>query len=95
MFEVELATELAANPDCIGIQFVGWKGLGDANKAAIDAVQKEHWLLGLDYIPGAQKQPWWMVRSPDHHPYMQGEGSPNEIARNVCAIVNQRGATVP
>lgn len=93
-FEDKLATEFAANPECSSVQFVHFKSSDDKNKAASDAFQKQHWFLGLDYRPGAGKQQWWMERSPDHSAHTQGEGNPNEIARKVCTIVNQRGATI-
>ena len=94
MFEDQLATEFAANPDCTEIQFIHFKDPDAANKAALDALQTQHWFLGIDYVPGSRKQQWWMERSPNHSAHMLGEGSPNEIARKVCVIVNQRGATV-
>jgi hypothetical protein len=93
-FEDKLATEFAANPDCSSVQFVHFESPGDKSKSASDALQKQHWFVGLDYIPGAWRQQWWMERSPDHSAHTQGEGNPNEIARKICAIVNQRGATI-
>jgi hypothetical protein len=93
-FEDKLATEFAASPDCRSVQFVRFKNPDDQKETVSDAFRNKHWLLGLDYIPGAEKQQWWMERSPDHNAHMQGEGNPNEIARKVCNIVTQKGATI-
>ena len=94
MFEDKLATEFAANPDCSAVQFIRFTSPDEKSKAASDALQEQHWMLMLDYSPGAQKQYWSMVRSADRSAFTQGEGGPDEIVRKVCAIVSQRGATI-
>ena len=94
MFEYNLATEFASNPDCSSVQFVHFMSPDEKNKAASDALQEQHWMLMLDYNPGVQKQHWSMVRSADRSAFTQGEGDPKEIARKACAIVKQRGATL-
>lgn len=90
-FVTELATQLAADPHCDSVKLVILNGPTDSGKAA-SAVQGPHWTLQLDFEPGARKQPWSMIRSPDLSALTQGVGDPKEIAATVCAVVTERGA---
>lgn len=91
-FETELATQLAADPRCSGVRFVTFNGPSDSDKAVSDLMQGPHWSLLLDFEPGARKQSWNMLRSPDLNAFTKGVGDPKEIAATVCAVVKERGA---
>jgi hypothetical protein len=91
-FETELATQLAADPACSTVSFARFNGPDDADQAAADAMQGPHWSLMLFFEPGAARQSWSMLRSPDQNAFTKGEGDPKEIARTVCSIIKERGA---
>ena len=93
-FETDLATQLAADSRCNAVRFVIFNGPSDSDQAASDAMQGPHWSLLLDFEPGARKQPWNMLRSPDLNAFTKGVGDPREIAATVCAVVKERGATL-
>jgi len=92
-FETALETQFAANPLCKGVRLVSYKGPHDENLSGDDAMEKSHWTLSLDYIPGVPKQPWAMDDSKTLA-VTRGEGEPKEIAETVCSIVTQRGAKI-
>jgi hypothetical protein len=94
VFEYRLVTAFARNPACSAVQFVHFKYLDKGSKAISEALQKQHWLLGLDYNPGAQRQHWWMIHSPGYGALLQGEGSPDEIAAKVCKAVRPEGKPI-
>jgi hypothetical protein len=89
-FEIELATQFAADPHCNGVRFVSFKGPTD-NPKADEAMQGPYFMLGLDFEPGALEQHWWMVKMPDRT-ITQGLGNPKDILDAVCSIVKERGA---
>ena len=88
-FEMELETQFAANPLCKGIQFARFAGPGENNSTVSQATQNEHWFLSLNYVPGAHRQPWAMIKS---LAVTTGEGDAKEIAESVCSIATERGA---
>jgi hypothetical protein len=94
IFEDELETAFASDSKCGSVQLVRFRNPDEKSKVASDVLQKQHWMLMLDYTPGARKQQWRMIRSPDHSANHQGMGSPDEIAGKVCTIVSQRGAAI-
>lgn len=93
-FETELATQFSAQTICHSVQFIRFYGPENADKAAIDATNKEHWSLSLNFIPGTSKQQWQMVQSAKKAFVMHGAGTPNDIAKEVCSIVISHGGTV-
>lgn len=93
-FETELATQLAAHCRCNAVRFVIFNGPTESDKAASDAMRGPHRSLLLDFEPGARKQQWNMVRSPDLNAFAKGLGDPKEIAATVCAVVKERGAVL-
>ena len=93
-FETELATQFAAQTTCHLVQFVRFNGPDNADKTAIDATNKEHWSLSLNFMPGTPKQQWQMDQSANKAIVMHGAGTPSDIAKEVCSIVNGHGATV-
>ncbi len=93
-FETELTTQFAAQAACANVQFIRFNGPNEASKTAIDTTQKPYWSLSLNFIPGIAKQKWHMVKSSDRAAILQGKGTPTEIAKEVCVIVNGQGAKV-
>lgn len=93
-FEIELTTQFAAQAACVNVQFIRFSGPKEENKSANDATPKSYWSLSLNFIPGSTKQTWQMVQSPIKTAVLQGDGTPAEIAKEVCAIVNGKGAKV-
>lgn len=91
-FETELATQLAADPNCAAVQLVIYDGHDDSEKGVSESVQGPHWQLSLDFEPGDRKQHWAMIRSPSLNALTSGTGNPKEIATAVCAVVSERGA---
>jgi len=94
IFELELTTQFAAQPECGGIKVARFSSPTEANKAAVNTMKETYFSLSLNYTPGARKQQWQMVDSPNNNAVTQGKGEPTEIAKSVCAIVNGRGATL-
>jgi hypothetical protein len=93
-FESALASAFAGNAACTAVRFVNSTSSPDGSKAASDPVGRQYWSLGLDFSPGATKQQWSMLHSPDQTAFVAGEGDPGEIAGRVCAIVRQEDAAV-
>jgi hypothetical protein len=92
-FEAELATQLAADLRCDAIHFVTFNGPAqNSDKGGIKHSTGPHWSLQLDFEPGAQKQPWGLLRSPELSALTEGLGDPKEIAATVCAVLKERGA---
>ncbi len=92
-FELELSTQLAARPECAGVRVLGFK-LTAISPEVAEAVKGEYWSLSLNYsTPDSKKQQWQMLRSPKGA-VRQGDGTPREIASDVCSIVRGRGANV-
>lgn len=92
-FEDILAAEFASNSDCNSVQFVHFKSPNEVNKATSEAMKKKYWSLMLDYRPGSKNQHWSLVRL-EPSAFTQGEGGPKEIAKKVCSIVKEQGATI-
>src|SRR5689334_21884626 len=88
-FHKDLATQFAVDKACSSIQLVYYEAAEDDNKIRNDAVPKGHYNLWLNYIPGAKRQQWRM-NSQERIAFTQGDGSPGDIARQVCSIVKQK-----
>ena len=93
-FENDLATEFASNAECRSVQFVYFSDPKSSSKASSDAMAKPHYSLSLDFTPGARRQQWKMISSPKSGSFTQGEGNAEEIAKKVCFIVKEQGATL-
>jgi hypothetical protein len=95
-FEDKLATQFAVNRQYAGVFFAQFSGPHAQIKDGVrDAMQKPHYTLIIDHTPGLPKQSWSLQRSfipPEV--FMEGEGNPKEIARDVCAIVTKQGAII-
>jgi hypothetical protein len=93
-FEDSLATQFASTVECRTVQYARYDGPNSPNRSAHEAMGKDHYSLSLDFRPGARRQQWKAVRSSDMTVVYQGEGGPDEIARQVCMIATEQGARV-
>lgn len=94
-FERELLTQFAARPECTGVRMLGFKQPTDISPEVDKAIRGQYWNLSINYsTQESLKQQWQMIRSPKGAAVQQGEGTPQEIARDVCSIVSGRGASV-
>jgi hypothetical protein len=91
-FEDELLARAAAEPKCKNVRFVRLNERSNPDEAARAVLQEPHWQLSLDYQPGDAGQRWGMTDDPSRATFPKGEGSPQEIAAEVCAVVIERGA---
>jgi hypothetical protein len=91
-FEDELLARAAADPKCKGARMLRVADRNTPDQAARAALEKPHWQLSLDYQPGDPKQRWSMTDDASRATFPRGEGSPHEIAAEICAIVIEHGA---
>jgi hypothetical protein len=80
-----LDAQFAANPLCHGIEFTTLEREGHLF---------ENWTLYLYPSPGQDLQGWVLWKPGMHEHDFRGEGRPNEIARDVCAVVAGRGGVI-
>ena len=92
-FEAELATQLAATPDCRSVRLINPAIAQGRSQAATEALKGKHWSLGLDFSPGAQKQQWTMTNTADQGSFTQGEGDAPEIAARICTLIRATDST--
>ena len=91
-FEGRLTTYMATDPQCKGVRVVHYRGPSGANISAAEVMQRSgYWTLYLDYMPGAKRQPWELVRNKSSA-YAKGDGGPSEVAASACAIVTGRSS---
>ena len=93
-FENNLITQLAASPDCSGIEVSVYKGPNQRQSdAASEMMQKLNWSLSINWFGGGPKQHWQLMMSDFTH-YSEGENDIPSMVRNVCTIVRQKGAKI-
>jgi hypothetical protein len=90
-FETRLRSEFGSAAACRGIEFIVLISPDKASNTVAQAMRKPYWSLIVDYVPGKQKQSWWLKRS-DSNAAAEGDDSARDIVRRVCAIINERGA---
>ena len=94
-FEDRLTTQLATDPKCKGVQFLKYNGPnGVTDNVLTDAMRSSHWKMTIDYLPGAQKQPWSLLAY-ESKGLIVGDGNPKDIASQLCFILNDRGVRHP
>lgn len=87
-YEDAIKTQIEINPVCRGVTFTRYSGPG--SKEQPDLPERYATLL-IDYIPGAQKQSWTMIRHPSLQSDQAEGSSPARIAADVCAILTTQG----
>jgi hypothetical protein len=91
-FEDALAAQMAATPTCRTTTIFRFKSPGAAmSRAAQDAMAKSHFTLIVDFTVGVVEQRWTLQ---EENNSMSGQGTPNEIATQVCNIVTGAGAKI-
>lgn len=93
-YETALITQFSEQPECNSVKLVLFNGPEQSNKAVNDATKKMYWHLSLNYNTGSIVQVWQLLHSTSNSSVMQGQGTPKEIAKEVCIIVNGKGAKV-
>jgi len=90
-FEQQLARSLLADPGCEGIAVVRHNSPGDAAYEKLTRTRdpSDFWTLSVNFAPGAAKQPWHLrQRARDA---TSGDGAPQAIAAQACALILGRG----
>jgi hypothetical protein len=81
-----LDAQFAANPLCHGIYFTQ---PGEEN------LPEQHWALALYPAPGQDRQSWILFKyGIGMKSDFRGDGLPQEIAREVCAVVGGQGGVI-
>jgi hypothetical protein len=94
VFELELKTQFAANAECSGITVSSF-GYPQGQSNLPDFTSRPYWSFSLNYFDGRPSQQWQMLPPKGSDlPMMQANGTPPQIAREVCTIIKGRGGTV-
>ena len=94
VFEMELKTQFAALPECSGITVLSFGYPQDSTPP--DITKLSYWSFSLNYQIQRGPEQLWQMLSPrgTHLPVMQAKGTPPQIAKQVCTIINGKGGTV-
>lgn len=84
-----LVTEMAAAPECNGVQIVEMASPDGKDNAVNAASGAEHWTLMFDFVPGADIQAWSLVQK--GHVLNGSDRSITQIAKKVCTIAKANG----
>ena len=98
-FYSKLLAQFASNAQCSITIMRLTDGQSDvATKNDLEAFKRANWELNLAFVPGARTQEWalWPYNSGEivASGLLEGEGDPNQIARDVCTIVTHGGAKI-
>jgi len=98
-FHSKLLAQFASNPQCaITIMRLSDDKSDKAIKNNLEAFERANWELNLGFTPGATKQAWalWPMQSGHivSSGLLEGEGDPDQMARDVCTIVTRSGAKI-
>jgi hypothetical protein len=97
-FHSKLLAKFASNPQCaITIMRLSDDKSQAAINNSLEAYKRADWELNLGFTPGATKQEWalWPRQSGKIiGASLEGEGDPEQIARDVCTIVTRSGAKI-
>jgi hypothetical protein len=95
-FQKELTAQFLIQLGCNGVRFA--QDTGNEASENSELIKRPHWKLSVELVPGYQKQVWNLrLSDPDTLISLappRGQGTPEEIARDVCSIASQRGAQV-
>src|SRR5262249_18431631 len=91
--QLQIESKFAVTTRCKGVTVLHPGFDGDFNLKAVNF----YWKLVLYYSPGEKVQAWALLRSDD--PFkggpVAGEGTPAQIADEVCIVVTGQGANIP
>jgi hypothetical protein len=97
-FEERLMALFTFNPKCKGGMFDIYYGPSDYQQEKQSVLDNPHWTLIIDYVVGQQQQGWWLDygagSGTQHSIHKEGVGTSDEIADNVCSIINGLGGKV-
>ncbi len=93
-FAQRMDTQFSGNSSCHDIVFVRFPWGPLALEKATEILKRPHWMFFIwSYAPGDEKQEW-KLSDPGKKSVFTGRGSPNEIVRDVCAVVTGAGGTM-
>jgi hypothetical protein len=87
-------TQFSSNASCHDATFIRFPwGPGDFHEKA-KLLKQSHWYFFIPfYTTGNESQPWTLA-SPDQQRVFKGDGSPREIAQQVCALITGSGGLI-
>jgi hypothetical protein len=94
-FHNKLLAQFASNPQCT-ISIVRFTD-DKSDAAKLEVFKQANWQLNIDFIPGAAKHNWRLSPLQSQEVIggpLEGEGDPEQIARDVCTIMTHRGAKI-
>jgi hypothetical protein len=97
--ENNVMDQLAVNRHCAGVTayIAGYDEYdGKFNEAATQAEQNGYWSLMVDYAPASKTYEWSLLptKGDEMGRMVSGEGTPFQIAEQVCIVVKGQGARV-
>lgn len=99
--ENAVIAQLAINTRCAGVSVFRENHPsydGRNNYLDLTTQRKQfHWVLFLDYTPGQKTHEWTLFPNDADKPLngmLEGQGTPAEIADQICTVVTKRGANI-
>jgi hypothetical protein len=92
-FETDLDTQFASQPDCGGIELIGFMPGANSDKLS-KAMKQPYWDLSLNFEDDQRVQDWKILAHNGIEGFGQGSGDARRIASDVCSFVKRRGAAV-
>jgi hypothetical protein len=78
-FTSRMDAQFSANPLCHDMKFISkW-------------VVADHWYFFIYLYRVGNALQSWKLATPDKHKYFAGEGTPEQIVQDVCAVISGRG----
>ncbi|MBV8774742.1 MAG: hypothetical protein JO166_20775 [Deltaproteobacteria bacterium] len=91
-FELELETQFASSPECVGITV---SSFDYPQSARMPSLRQPYWSFLINYFGDDPAQLWQMLPPKGSNlPMMQATEAPPQIAKHVCTIIKGRGGTV-
>jgi hypothetical protein len=95
VFELELMTQFAAAAECSGVTVTSFGYPQNQNRSSPSFAERPYWSFSINYFGDKRAQLWQMLPPKGSNlPMMQATGTPSEIARQVCAIINGKGGAI-
>jgi hypothetical protein len=94
VFELELKTQFAASAECAGITVSSFGSPQNPKEPPPD-MSRPYWNFSINYTADQPAQLWQMLPPEGSDlPMMQANGTPSEIAKQVCIIIKGKGGAI-
>jgi hypothetical protein len=94
IFEMEVKTQFAASPECVGITVTSFGYPQDPKEPPPD-LSRPYWSFSINYKLDEPEQLWQMLTPKGLKlQMMQATGTPIEIPKQVCAIIKGKGGAL-